>query len=388
MKLVCSQVELNSALQLVSKAVEEKPTHPVLANVKLIADAGTGRLSLTGFNLELGIQTSFAAEVNVSGVTTVPYKLFSEIISRLSSESPITFTVNETDQKIELSSLNGNYSLRAMPADDFPELPIIENGAVLKIKVEALLTALKSTLFASKSDDIKNVLTGVHFNFDETKMEAAATDGHRLSILKIQNALEVHNQNVTIETENDSLLSVTLPHKSLTEVQRLVTRWKSDENISLFLDQGKVVFMASDQILTSRTLEGVYPNYNQLVPNKFDRSINVNRRDFISSLERVAVLANQHNNVIRISTDNSSQIITIITEAQDVGSGLESISAKSTGEAIEIAFNVRYLLDGLKAIDSEFVILRCNSPTTPAILSPTDNKSDFTYLVMPIQVRA
>ena len=123
MKLVCSQSELSSSLQLVSRAVASRPTHPVLANVLLTADAGTGRLSLTGFDLSLGIQTSISASVETSGAITLPARLFGEIVSRLSSDSPITLNFVEGSEQVELTSLSGSYQMRGMPADDFPTCP-------------------------------------------------------------------------------------------------------------------------------------------------------------------------------------------------------------------------------------------------------------------------
>ena len=139
MKLVCSQTELNAALQLVSRAVAARPTHPVLANVLLTADAGTDRLSLTGFDLNLGIQTSLAATVETSGAVTLPARLFGEIVSRLSSDSPITLVTDEAGEQVELTSLSGSYQMRGMPADDFPELPLVENGTALKLDPAALV---------------------------------------------------------------------------------------------------------------------------------------------------------------------------------------------------------------------------------------------------------
>ncbi len=384
MKLVCSQIELNTALQLVGRAVSSRPTHPVLANVLLTADVGTGKLSLTGFDLNLGIQTSFNAQVEKSGAITLPAKLFSEMVSRLSPDSPITLNCDENQEKVDLISLNGNYQMRAMSAEDFPELPLVQNASPLQINPNTLLTSIKSTLFASSSDEAKQLLTGINLSFELNSIESAATDGHRLAVLKISDI-------VSLEAEDNNLIedfSVTLPSRSLREVEKLITYWNKDEPIQLFFDKGQVVFLASNQILTTRTLEGVYPNYNQLVPDSFNRQLTINRSLFISALERIAVLADQHNNVIKISIDNSSEKLLISTDAQDIGSGSESIPAKLNGDSIEIAFNARYLLDGLKAIDSENVILKCNAPTTPAVLSPDNDKLNFIYLVMPIQIRS
>ncbi len=388
MKLVCSQAELNAALQLVSRAVASRPTHPVLANVLLAADAGTGRLSLTGFDLSLGIQTALDASVEISGAITLPAKLLGEIVSRLASDSPINFLSDEAGEQIELTSSSGSYQMRGMPADDFPDLPLVESGTALKVNPAALVKALKGTLFASSSDEAKQLLTGVHLRFDGQSMEAAATDGHRLAVLQLADALEADVPDSSDANDDDGNFAVTLPSRSLREVERLMASRRNGEPVSLFYDRGQVVFLATDQVVTSRTLEGTYPNYRQLIPDGFNRTIKLDRRAFVSALERVAVLADQHNNVVKVSSDPASEFVQITVDAQDVGSGSESLPAIVSGEAVQIAFNVRYVLDGLKAMDSERVSLRCNAPTTPAILSPDDDEAAFTYLVMPVQIRS
>jgi DNA polymerase-3 subunit beta len=385
MKVVCSQSELNAALQLVSRAVATRPTHPVLANVLLTADAGTNRLSLTGFDLNLGIQTSLAASVETSGAITLPARLFGEIVSRLASDSPITLATRESSEQVQLTSLSGSYQMRGLPADDYPELPMVESGMTLKLQPAGLVQALKGTLFASSADEAKQLLTGVHLRFNAKALEAAATDGHRLAVLQVEDAL----QDATSASDDASEgFAVTLPARSLREVERLMAGWRSGDPVSLFCDRGQVVFLAADQMVTSRTLEGTYPNYGQLIPDGFNRTLALNRRGLIAALERIAVLADQHNNVVKFTSQPDEGVVQISADAQDVGSGSESMAASLTGDAIQIAFNVRYLLDGLKAMGSERVVLHCNAPTTPAVLKPEGDAEAFTYLVMPVQIRS
>ena len=385
MKVVCSQSELNAALQLVSRAVATRPTHPVLANVLLTADAGTNRLSLTGFDLNLGIQTSLAASVETSGAITLPARLLGEIVSRLASDSPITLATEESGEQVQLTSLSGSYQMRGLPADDYPELPMVESGMTLKLQPAGLVQALKGTLFASSADEAKQLLTGVHLRFNAKALEAAATDGHRLAVLQVEDALEDAAASSDDAAEG---FAVTLPARSLREVERLMAGWRSDDPVSLFCDRGQVVFLAADQMVTSRTLEGTYPNYGQLIPDGFNRTLALDRRGLIAALERIAVLADQHNNVVKFTSQPDEGVVQISADAQDVGSGSESLAASLTGDAIQIAFNVRYLLDGLKAMGSERVVLHCNAPTTPAVLKPEGDAEAFTYLVMPVQIRS
>ena len=385
MKVVCSQSELNAALQLVSRAVATRPTHPVLANVLLTADAGTDRLSLTGFDLNLGIQTSLAASVETSGAITLPARLLGEIVSRLASDSPLTLTTEESGEQVQLTSLSGSYQMRGMPADDYPDLPMVESGMTLKLQASGLVQALKGTLFASSGDEAKQLLTGVHLSFTDRNLEAAATDGHRLAVLQVDDALQAGADG---SEGDDGVFAVTLPTRSLREVERLMAGWRSEDPISLFCDRGQVVFLAADQMVTSRTLEGTYPNYRQLIPNGFSRTLTMDRRALVGALERIAVLADQHNNVVKFSSQPESGVVLISADAQDVGSGSESLAAELSGDAIQIAFNVRYLLDGLKAMAADRVVLHCNAPTTPAVLRPVEESDGFTYLVMPVQIRS
>ena len=385
MKVVCSQSELNSALQLVSRAVATRPTHPVLANVLLTADAGSNRLSLTGFDLSLGIQTSLAASVETSGAITLPARLLGEIVSRLSSDSPVTLAVDDSGEQVQLTSLSGSYQMRGMSADDYPDLPMVESGMTLKLQPERLVQALKGTLFASSADEAKQLLTGVHLKFNQRALEAAATDGHRLAVLNVEDALE---DAAVTDAVDDEGFAVTLPSRSLREVERLMASWRSDEPVSLFCDRGQVVFLAADQMVTSRTLEGTYPNYGQLIPDGFTRTFGMDRRALIAALERIAVLADQHNNVVKFSSQPEDGVVQISADAQDVGSGSESLPSNLEGDAMQIAFNVRYLLDGLKAMGSDRIVLHCNAPTTPAVLRSEEASEAFTYLVMPVQIRS
>ena len=386
MKLVCSQTELTSSLQLVSRAVAGRPTHPVLANVLLTADAATGRLSLTGFDLNLGIQTSLPAAVEASGAITLPARLFGEIVSRLSADSPLTLSCPEGEEQVELTSLSGTYRMRGMPAEDFPDLPLAQSGVPIRLDAASLVQGLRATLFSSSGDDAKQILTGVHLRLAGEGLECAATDGHRLAVQRLDKALAPGNE--TVLAEGEEPFAVTVPARSLRELERLLSGRPSDEPLSLFSERGQVVVLWADQVLTSRTIDGTYPNYRQLLPETFNRRLVLDRRAFTASLERVAVLADQHNNVVKISSDPAAGQVLIRADAQDVGSGSEGVAAVIEGEAIEIAFNVRYLLEGLKAMAADQVVLQCNGPTTPAVLAPVGEDGSFTYLVMPVQIRS
>ncbi|MEP0916940.1 DNA polymerase III subunit beta [Leptolyngbya sp. DQ-M1] len=377
MKLVCAQTHLNSHLSLVSRAVSSRPTHPILANVLLRADAATQRVILSAFDLSLGIQTSFPANVETSGVLTLPAKLLGDIISRL-PEGDITIESDiESNHVTTITSASGRYQVRGMGAEEFPELPRIEEGEQTQLVADRLVDGLRGSLFAASADETKQVLTGVHVSMQPDGLEFAATDGHRLAVV------------TTVEEdapEADSQFDVTVPAKALQELMKMLDR-QSGNAINVQFDQGQVIFEWTGQRLTSRLLEGQYPNYRQLVPRQFTHQMTVDRRSFLSALERISVLADQKNNIVKVQLDPTNQQLTLAVDAQDVGSGREAVPAQISGDGMEIAFNVRYLLDGLKAINTSEIQMQLNTSTSPVVLSPLGNLK-MTYLVMPVQVRS
>jgi len=387
MDIVCKQSELNNAIQLVSRAVASRPTHPILSNLLVTADEVTNKISLTGFDLNLGIQSSFDATVSQSGAITIPSRLLSEIVSKLPNESPVSLTVEELSDNILLKSERGSFNIKGIPSDDYPKLPFVESGTSLEIDPVSFLQALKMTIFSSSNDESKQLLTGVNFKFKKSILESAATDGHRLAVI-LNNDHDLNLQDNTDDlTENDFNLSVTIPTRSLREIEKLVSCKSHEKSIKLFYDKGQVVFISANQIITTRTLEGTYPNYSQLVPDSFSKIFKFNKNSFIESLERIAVLADQQSSVVKIKL-NDDRYASISADAQDIGNAEELLPVTYSGEKLEIAFNVKYLLEGLRVISSENVLLKCNLSTTPAVLVPDDNITSFTYLVMPVQVRS
>jgi len=381
MKLICSQSDLSTNLALVSRAVPSRPTHPILANVLLQADVKTNQVSLTAFDLSLGIRTSFTAEVIEGGAVALPAKILVDITSRL-PEGDITLDDQSGDSTTEginfiLKPKNGKYELRSMGAEEFPELPLIESSNPIQITTAALVEGLKGSLFATSSDETKQVLTGVHLTVKQDVLEFAATDGHRLAVLETINERPL---------ENDEQLEVTVPARALRELQRMLNHSASEEAVSLCLDEGQIVFAWQNQRLTSRTLEGQYPSYRQLIPRQFERQLVLERKQFISTLERIAILADQKNNIVKISMNTGDQEITLSCEAQDVGNATESMPAQISGEDIDIAFNVKYLLEGLKELPSTEIQMHLNQNLTPVIFTPLGGLK-MTYLAMPVQLR-
>ncbi|NET31628.1 MAG: DNA polymerase III subunit beta [Cyanothece sp. SIO1E1] len=383
MKFICSQSDLSANLSLVSRSVPARPSHPVLANVLMSASAEKQQVSLVGFDLSLGIQTSFSAQVETAGTLTLPAKLLNDIVSRL-PPGDVTLDDEAGESLATLTCASGRYQVHGMGADDFPELPLVEAGQAAALPAEVLLAGLRGSLFATSADETKQVLTGVHLSVDQDTLEFAATDGHRLAVVQ---TFEPSSAEAASITMLDDAMNVTIPAKALRELERMVQMYKSSEAIALRFDQGQVIFELGDQRVTSRLLEGQYPNYPQLIPEQFANQVTIERRLLISALERIAVLADQKNNIVKLTLDCNEQTLHLSVEAQDVGSGQETIVAQISGDSMDIAFNVKYLLDGLKVIDNAEVQLQFNTPTSPAVVTPLGGVK-MTYLIMPVQIRS
>jgi DNA polymerase III subunit beta len=380
MKFVCTQHDLNVNLALVSRAVPARPTHPVLANIKIEVTANPELIRLTGFDLSLGIQTSFIANVVEEGVLTLPAKLLNDIVSKLPS-GDITLDDEAGENLITITSASGRYQVRGMGAEEFPELPSIEDGETNQLSSTAFIDGLKGSLVACSQDETKQILTGVYLKVNADCLEFAATDGHRLGIVEVYPP-ETEGQAST----SDRAFEVTVPAKALRELDKMLGNRQDGDELELQLEQGQVVFAWGDQKLTTRTLEGKYPDYRLLIPKQFQRQITLDRKQLLGALERIAVLADQ-TNLVKFSIDGTGQSIALSVEAQDRGSGRESLPAQISGADLDIAFNVKYLMDGLKTLPTQEITISMNGPLEPVILTPLGGIK-MTYLVMPVQLRS
>lgn len=348
MKLVISQSELNNALRMVARAVGSGRTHPILAGVLL--SATDGLLTVTAYDMELGITTAISASVEAHGETVVPYRLLSDIIGRLDASEAISLAVS--DKRLALTSLSGSYSLSVASALDFPALPVVDAANGIAVDLTAALAAVMP---AVSTDDSKQLLTGVHI----TTGRVEATDGHRLAVCAI---------------DLDADLDVVLPVRCLQQVR---------QSAVIAISKGQVgIALADGTQITSRTLDGTYPNVQQLIPAKFAHSLTVDRVQLLRALERVAIIAVNHNSVVKLST--ATEVLAITAEA-DANSGAESIV--TTGTLPDLAINVTYLIDGLKTMNAKSVTISANTTTTPVTLTP-DGKDGHTYLIMPVQIRS
>ena len=389
MKIICSQSDLKNNLSLVSRAVPSRPEPTVLGNVLIEATETTQKVSLIAFDGSLGIKTSFNAEVTEGGSITLPAKLFSEIITRL-PEMEITLDVPEDEEDnfiATLSSTSGEFQLTGINAAEFPELPAIEAEQTLELPISALNQGLGGCLFAASIELSKQILTGVHLktqgvgedNLGDV-LEFAATDSHRLAVVAAD--LNTEEAESAIHLPD---FEVTIPAKALRELERIVSDAQPTDRVKVSFDELVMAFELGDRLLTSAKIPGDYPAYGQLIPKNFVREMIVDRKRLLSSLELVAVLA-QKNNLVKFSLDNDRGELIVSADAQDVGNAKQSLPAEIMGEDIEIAFNIKYLMDGLKALSATEIKMKLNEWNQPVVFTPLGGLN-MTYLVMPVQVK-
>jgi DNA polymerase-3 subunit beta len=374
MKFQCSQDEFAAALGMVGRAISSRSTgHPILSNVLIVADSS--RITLTAFDLSIGIRVTVAATVETPGTITLPARTLSEIVTRLPNEA-ILFDLQE---QMVIATSRGRYKIMGMPSEEYPDLPTPQGEAV-EIPASALITGIRSTASICSTDETKQVLTGVHLTARGQSLEFAATDGHRLARYQF----EAQPDDAEPEPWD---FEVTIPARAMRDLEKLLAPSKEDDTVALYFDQGQLLFHWGDQCLTTRTLDGQYPNYNQLIPQRFALEVVADRKQLIAAIDRVATLADHKNNVVKLGIDVTSQSVLLSVETVDVGSGREALDAQIQGGNLEIAFNCKYLQDGLKISGSAETKISLSNATAPVIIEPL-GADRVLYLVMPVQVRS
>jgi DNA polymerase-3 subunit beta len=339
------QFDLDNALRTIAPAIGVRSSHPILDCCLITAANGT--MSVTGFNLDLGITVTAPALVETAGTVALPYRLLAGLVSRMEADDAVTMC----DGAITASG--ASYGLAAADADDYPAMPAVEApGAEL-----ALSAGVRACMTCASSDASKQLLQGIHL----ANGHMEATDGHRL---------------MRYAVDLPAGIDLVLPASTMRLLQ--------DHIVTIAHAGGQAVITTDDNItIYSRILDGTYPDVAKLIPPTFEHTITLDRLRLTRALERVAIIADAHNSIVKVEAVGGT--IAITAEA-DANNGKELLAADGTATGTW-AFNVHYLLDGLKAFRSaESVTLSANGPTTPVVLTPMDD-TDRTYLVMPVQIR-
>ena len=369
-KVSVNQSDLQANLAMVSKAVSSRPSRPILSNVLLKCDAASQTVKLVGFDEMMGIECTFDAAVSSDWEFTLPSKLFGDSVSRLPDEV-IDFSLDVETSTITLNYSSGSYQIRGNSAEDYPNIPSI-NSVAIEMDAAAILKGTTSTLASVSGDETKQVLTGVHVTSSDSSLEFAATTGHHLSILTEDSSTSLGNE-------------VTVPGNAIRELNKMLGAYKGTDPVLCCMDDSQISFEFGGKRLISRLIEGQYPNYRQLVPASFTNEFTVDSKSFQESIERVAVVAALKNNVIKLKVKESE--VTIVAEAQEVGSSSSTVPIQFNGTPLDIAFDSAYLLAGIKQMGTERIKVEMNTNKSPMVMTPVGGDKKL-FLVMPVQIRS
>jgi len=369
MKFTCSAAALSEACQNVQRAISSKTTIPALEGIYIRA-AG-GYLELTGYDLEVGIQTRIDAAVKEEGSIVLNAKVFCEILRRL----PADTLEMECDSRYLASIAAGEsrYRINGMGAEEYPELPSITGGVPLPLPCGTLKEMVRQTIFAvALNTDSKPIHTGVKFELKPGSLCLAAIDGFRLA-----------TRSEAIDYDGEEL-SFVVPPKALGELRSMGA---DDETVSVAVGRRHIVFDIGNYHMVSRLLDGEFMNYRAAIPQAYKTEAAADTRALISSIERISLIITEKiKSPIRCDVLPEEGRLEF-TCATGVGTARDSVGADIAGEAFEVGFNNRFLLDALRACDTDQVRLRFNGAVQPVVILPPEGES-FLFMVLPVRLKS
>jgi DNA polymerase-3 subunit beta len=363
-KVTCAKDELTQALSLVGRAVSTRATVQVLGGVLL--RAADGQMHLSATDMELSLRLSVEAQVEGGGAVVAPGRLFVDL-ARLLPESEVVLEHRPEHGVLEVTCGPASYKLNTYSAEDFPKLPDVEGTQTFAVDSSAFLETVSRVARAASRDESRPVLTGVLVRFEGGKLIMAATDSYRMSVKKTE-----------LAGGTASELEAIVPARALTELSRVA---QDSGELQIGVQENHVVFGAGDVWLTTRRIDGQFPNYKQLLPETFEHEVALPREEFLEVVRRASVMA-QRNSPLRLRFAEGE--VTVSAQTQDVGEAKESLPVPFTGDPLEIGFNPDFLRDGLESVESDEVALRLISPLRPGLLH--SDAEDFSYLIMPIRL--
>ena len=363
LRVTCPREELTRALGIVSRGVSTRTTVQILAGILL--RASEGKLELAATDMELSLRTSLEAQIEAEGSVVVPGRLLLEL-ARLLPDAEVAIEHKLEEAVVEVRSGSATYRLHTYNAEDFPRLPEAEAAERHEVDRETLLETVARVSRSASRDESRPVLTGVLMRFEPGKLVMAATDSYRLSVK------ETPTEGAVPELE------AIVPARALGELGRIA---QAGEQIELGVHENQVVFSTGDALLTTRRIDGQFPNYKQLVPDAFDHELELPREELLDVVRRVSVMA-QRNSPLRLRFADGE--LAVSAQTPDVGEARESRPAAYTGEPLEIGFNAEFLRDGIESVAGEQARMKLISPLRPAVLQ--GEADDFLYLIMPIRL--
>lgn len=368
MKFSCNQQALTKALNIVSKAVTIRTTIPILKGILLKID-NNGILTMSASDLDLTIEKKMKVENSEPGEIVVLSKLFGDIVRKLPDG---IITIEENDGKVNIKCSNSEFNIIGLSAEEFPNMnPNDENSEELVFNKEILKDMIKKTAFSASIDENKGAMTGVLIEMDENSLNMIAIDGFRMAIAREQ-------------MKNKKKQNIIIPAKILNEISRIITESEIEsDDVTMMLSDKKAIFIMDNTKVVIRLLDGEFMNYKRIIPGESSCRVVLNRNDFLESVERASLLAKVgKNNLVKLEIkDNNIEI----TSKSEEGSVKEEVIVTKEGNDLIIGFNSKYLIDVLKVVEDENILMLFNTSVSPCLIKPI-NGDNFEYLVLPVRI--
>lgn len=366
MKISCNTNILSEACAVVQRGVSQKSSIP--ATEGILFQAKDSKLTLSGYDLEVGITTVIDCRTEKEGSIVLNSHLLCDILRRLPNET-VTIEIDEHNL-CKINSGNAEFSIIGIPSDDYPELPTVSGGFPLSLKQSVLKDMIRQTIFGVAVSDLKPVHKGIKFEATKNNLRLISCDGFRLAI-----------RNEAIDYDNEDI-SFVVPAKTLSEVTKLMQ--DSDENITLSIGKKYILFEIDEYRIISRLLEGEFFNYKNAIPSENSTKVRVNIKNIVDAVDRISLLiTGKVKTPVRCVIDDNT---IKVSSATALGAATDKIPASVEGKRIEIGFNNSYLTDCLKAVDVDEVIMEFNGALLPIIIKPLEGDS-FTFLIIPMRLK-
>ena len=368
MRFTCEKSLLVAGLNITGRTVAQKSALTAIEGI--LCKAGTG-LSLTGYNMETAITYMIDADVSDIGQCVLPAKLFGDIVRRL-PEGQVTVVVDE-NYKVSIRSGYASFTISAESADDYPVLPDVGDGKSIKIPQSAMKELINGTIFAVSENQGRPIHTGVKFEVADGYVSAIAVDGFRLA-----------RRTYYCENPNGRELSFVVPAQGLKEVEKILQ--DTDENVAFTLGTKHILYQIGDATIICRLLDGEFLDWRKVVPFNSPIKLVAHVSDLVSSMERVGLIVSEkYKSPVRcIFSNQELQVRTNTT----IGVAEDRCSIAGDGGELEIGFNVRYIIDALRVIPTEEVCLELTNNLSPIVLTPVDDKYDFSYMILPVRIKS
>jgi DNA polymerase-3 subunit beta len=372
MKVTVERAELLKSLGHVHRVVERRNTIPILANVLVRAEKSA--LSLKATDLDLEVIESIAAEVAPGGSTTVPAHMFYEIVRKLPEGSQVVLEASGDRAVLAIRAGRSRFTLQTLPESDFPDLAAADMTHKFALNAADLKKLIDKTQFAISTEETRYYLNGIYLHAAGTgkaaTLRAVATDGHRLA-----------QADLPLPTGADGMPGVIVPRKAVSEVQRLIE--DSEADVTVELSPSKIRFSIGDVVLTSKLIDGTFPDYARVIPTGNDKELVVDKQDFEAAVDRVSTVSSERGRAVKLSLSGGRLVLSVTNP--DSGSATEELEVEYDADPIDIGFNSRYLLDIAAQIDGEVAVLKLADPGSPTLIQDKDAKGTL-YVLMPMRV--